>query len=270
MSQSHHNCDNQKQHDKGNHCQKDTQQNCPVNSQQQSRFNDEAVRTVRVGNAATLKTPVVLAERTLQIVIEADIPLNPPATEIKRVHKTVFLDQVKLVPVRFQPIPCTDFFNVTRAKLFVSGHIRKNIEFASIQCNGQLQDRVADVPFTGFAELTANDFLVFPILASSTDSRAEFLSDKNGLTPRLDKFFFQNQVNFNEQPFGELVRAEFFELDFSPVKVGPQRSFSTLREKLVLDLSLKVLQIQQIRVTGDQVIPRSFENNGLSESSDNY
>ena len=72
------------------------------------------------------------------------------------------------------------------------------------------------------------------------------MNEKNGLVPRLDKFFFQNQVNYNEQPFGELIRAEFFELDFSPVKVGPQQAFKTLREKIVLDLTLKVLQVQQI------------------------
>ena len=51
-----------------------------------------------------IKVPVVLAERTIQIVVESDIPLNPPATEIKRVKKHVFLDQVKLVPVRFARI----------------------------------------------------------------------------------------------------------------------------------------------------------------------
>ena len=51
-----------------------------------------------------IKVPVVNAERTIQIVVESDIPLNPPATEIKRVKKHVFLDQVKLVPVRFPRI----------------------------------------------------------------------------------------------------------------------------------------------------------------------
>ena len=72
--------------------------------------------------------------------------------------------------------------------------------------------------FTGFAEITRDEFLQFPLLATNADSTAQFLNDKNGLVPRLDKFFFQNQVNYNEQPFGELIRAEFFELDFSQSK----------------------------------------------------
>ncbi|MEH6946580.1 Uracil permease [Bacillus sp. JJ634] len=230
---------------------------CPVPSRQQGRLNDTPVTTVLQPGTPTLKVPVVLAERTLQIVIEADIPLRPAAAEIKRVHKDVFLDQVKLVPVAFAPIPGTSFFNVTRAKLFVSGFIRKNIEYASALCNGLIHDRVAEVPFTGFAELTADEFFNLPIFAASADARAQFLNDKSGLAPRLDKFFFQNAVNYNEQPFGELIRAEFFELDFSPVKVGLQRGFSTLREKIVMDLTLKVLQVQQVEVTGSVVIPTS-------------
>ena len=119
---------------------------CPVSSTELIPLNTTLSQSV----TPTIKTPVVLAEPTLQIVVEADIPLSPAATEIKRVVKNVFLDQVKLVPVAFAPIDGSDFFNVTRGKLFVSGHIRKNIEYATADCNAPLQDRIADVPFSGF------------------------------------------------------------------------------------------------------------------------
>ncbi|MBB6447642.1 CsxC family protein [Bacillus benzoevorans] len=228
---------------------------CPVPSQQQEFLIDSPVGRVEVPATATIKVPVVVAERTLQIVVEANVPLNPAATEIKRVHKNVELNQVKLVPVSFAPIPGTDFFNVTRAKLFVAGTIRKNIEYASASCNAPLVDRIAHIPFSGFAELTAGDFITPPILAATTDAAAQFLSDKNDLSTRLDKFFFQNLVNFNEQPFGELVSANFFELDFSPTPVRQGAAFNVLREKIVLDLALKVLQVQQFEVTGNRVIP---------------
>jgi hypothetical protein len=234
---------------------------CPVVSDQQSRFNDSAVNRVLIPSTATLKVPVVLAERTLQIVVEANVPLNPAATEIKRVHKNVELTQVKLVPVAFTPIPGTNFFNVTTAKLFVAGNIRKNIEYASVACNAPLVDRIATIPFSGYAELTAGEFLAFPILAASSDATAQFLDDKDDLSPRFDKFFFQNQVNYNEQPYGELIRANFFELDFSPIKVRPGAAFNLLREKIVLDLTLKVLQVQQFEVEGNRVIPSA--TNGI-------
>lgn len=126
-------------------------------------------------------------------------------------------------------------------------------------CNAPLVDRIATIPFSGFTELTAVDFLAPPILAASSDASAQFLDDTDDLSPRFDKFFFQNHVNFNEQPFGELVRASFFELDFSPKRVKPGAAFNLLREKIVLDLTLKVLQVQQFQVDGNRVIPTSTD-----------
>lgn len=202
----------------------------------------------------TFKVPVVLAERTLQIVVESDISLYPPATEIKRVKKHVFLDQVKLVPVAFAPINGTDYFTVTRAKLFVAGHIRKNIEYASADYNAPLQDRIANVRFSGFAELTEDEFINPPIFGFSGNAEANFLNEKTQMDARLDKYFFQNLVRYNEQPYGELVAANFFELDFSPSSTYHDGSFHKLREKIVLDLTLKVLQVQQINVPGGGVV----------------
>jgi hypothetical protein len=229
---------------------------CPVTGEQQIPFSDENTPIIQTpGLTPTLKVPVVLAERTIQVVVEADIPLSPAATEIKRVTKNVFLDQVKLVPVRFVRIGTTDFFRVTRAKLFISGFIRKDIEYASNACNGALQDRIAEVQFSGFTELQEGDFLSFPIIGVSEDSKALFLNEKNDLTPRLDKYFFQNLIKYNEQPYGELVGANFYELDFSPVKVDLKGQFSKLREKIVMDLTVKVLQVQQMQVQATLITP---------------
>ena len=178
-----------------------------------------------------LKVPVVLVEKTIQSVVEADIPLDPPATEIKRVKKHVFLEQVKLLPVEFARIDNTNIFTATRAKLFIAGHIRKNIEYASAECNGDLQDRIAKVPFSGYTELKEADFLAPPIFGISESAEANFLNEKTELGARLDKNFFQNLVNYNEQPFGELVAANFFELDFSPTGVNEKGTFNTLARK---------------------------------------
>ena len=220
-----------------------------VKSNQQIPVTDSDVTLVTSPlTTPTFKIPIVLAERTLQIVVESDISLYPPATEIKRVKKHVFLDQVKLVPVAFAPIGTTGFFTVTRAKLFVGGHIRKNIEYASADYNAPLQDRIANVRFSGFAELTADDFLNPPIFGVSENAEANFVNEKTQMDARLDKYFFQNLVRYNEQPYGELVAANFFELDFSPHSTYHDGSFHTLREKIVLDLTLKVLQVQQVNV----------------------
>lgn len=155
-----------------------------VKSNQQIPVTDSDVTLVTSPlTTPTFKIPVVVAERTLQIVVESDISLYPPATEIKRVKKHVFLDQVKLVPVAFAPILTaagapTGYFTVTRAKLFVGGHIRKNIEYASADYNAPLQDRIANVRFSGFAELTVGDFLSPPIFGVSENAESNFVNEK--------------------------------------------------------------------------------------------
>ena len=247
-----------------NHCEP-----CPVASTEQLPLTNATTPVVATPlTTPTIKVPVVLAEPTLQIVVESDITLTPAATEIKRVKKNVFLNQVKLVPVSFLRIDGTDFFRVTRAKLFVAGHIRKNIEYASSACNGALQDRIADVEFSGFTDLTFPQTPggPTPIFGISEFAEANFLNERTQLDARLDKAFFQNLIKYNEQPFGELVAANFFELDFSPIMASPEGTFSTLREKIVLDLTVKVLQVQQVRLgTGSTVVTPIL--NGLTPPS---
>ncbi|RLQ93832.1 CsxC family protein [Falsibacillus albus] len=228
---------------------------CQVSARQQAYLIDSELPVVTNPVMPTLKTPVVVAERTIQVVTEADVTLNPPATEIKRVLKDVFLTQCKLVPVAFAPIQGSNFRRVTKAKLFVEGYIRKNIEYASSECNGIVYDRIATFPFSGFAELTDDDFITYPLWSSSFEDRARFINPNNGDLPRLDKYYFENTNYYNEQPYCELVKSDFYEIDFSPMMTPINESFDTLREKIVLDLGIKVLQVQQIRVNGSQVTP---------------
>ncbi|WP_249315775.1 CsxC family protein [Bacillus sp. FJAT-49711] len=222
---------------------------CPVTAKEQIPLGAANTPVVLTPiTTPTIKVPVAIAEPTLQIVVESDIHLAPAATEIKRVKKNVFLNQVKLVPVTFARIDNTDFFRVTRGKLFVAGHIRKNIEYATAACNGVIRDRIVDVPFSGFADIT---FPVgaggpTPVLGISESAEANFLNEKTGLDARLDKAFFQNLVKYNEQPYGELVAANFFEVDFSPHMTNPEGKIHTLREKIVLDLTVKIVQVQQL------------------------
>ncbi|TXR95409.1 hypothetical protein DN390_22320 [Bacillus sp. SH7-1] len=60
----------------------------------------------------------------------------------------------------------------------------------------------------------------------------------------LRKILFENTVFYNEQPYCELVSAQFFELALSPCPTELNEIFDTLREKIVLDLTVKILQVQ--------------------------
>ncbi|MEW9503448.1 CsxC family protein, partial [Jeotgalibacillus marinus] len=214
---------------------------CPVDSTTQVPLNHEPILPDIVIQQSAFEFPIILAEPKIQVVVEADIPLDPPAFEIKRVGKDIFLTQCKLVPVEFVEERGIRF--VTRAKLFVEGFIRKNIEYATEKCNEFIHDKIADVPFFGFSDLKfPDDFLNPAILNGSSESSSRFINPKDGITPRQDKYFFENSVVYNEQPFCKLVSAKFFELDFSPCPVDADKTFDRLREKIVVDLTLRVLQ----------------------------
>ncbi|MCI0766132.1 CsxC family protein [Bacillus sp. TL12] len=220
---------------------------CSVKGQTQIPLNDADAPAI-VRQNARVKIPVVLAERIVQIVVEANIELEDGAVEIKRVLKDVFLTQCKLVPVAFEDFNDTGYREVTQAKLFVEGYIRKNIEYATKDCHGHVRYRTANVPFYGFVDLTEDDFLTPPLFAAGSANRSQFINPKDGDLPRLDKFFFENTTFYNEQPYCELIRADFFELDFSPCPKHLGEEFKEIREKIVLDLTLKVLQVQQVNV----------------------
>jgi len=76
------------------------------------------------------KIPVVLAEPVIQVDVESVIQLEEPALEIKRVKKNLFITQCKLIDTGFD-YECK---GKRTGKLFLSGYVRKNIEYATADC----------------------------------------------------------------------------------------------------------------------------------------
>jgi len=212
-----------------------------------------------------VKLPVILQETNITIPVEATITLDQAVVEIKRIKKNVFLTQSRLIPFSSTPIPTTPVNGI----LFIAGFVRKNIEYATNTCLtpgtpnfcGEIRQCTVEVPFNFTTRIT---FLRPPIfIENTTPSELEFFTDKLqgcdictdpvlGRNPCDQSFFFTE--NFNEKPFVELVNAAVTEVDIhtSPTFscVTPtEQTFTTLTEKLVVNLTLKVLQKQQVRVT---------------------
>ncbi|PGB03783.1 CsxC family protein [Bacillus toyonensis] len=222
---------------------------CQVIGQTQTPLSDKIVAPIITTEAPIVQMPVVLAERTIQIVVESNILLDPPAIEIKRILKNdVFLKQCKLVPLAFTPIPDTNYRLVTKAKLFLEGCIHKNIEYVNNEYNRVIYNCIVNVPFSGSTDLIEDDFLSLALIASSSDTTSHFINPKNGDLPHLEKYSFENTIFYNKQPYCELVSTQFVGLDFSPCLTDLNEPFDTLCERIVLNLTLKVLQIQQVQI----------------------
>ncbi|WP_346905902.1 CsxC family protein [Clostridium sp.] len=213
---------------------------------------------------AVVKVPVVLAETNITIPVEAIITLDQPAIEIKRIRKNVFLTQSRLIPFSQE-----DGFGT--GILFIAGFIRKNIEYATETCRtaetpnvcGDIRQCTVEVPFHFTTRI---DFLRPPIFVeNTTPSELEFFTDKLqgcdvcadpviGRNPCDQSLFFREF--FNEKPFTELVRADIAEVDIhtnptSSCTTPTEQTFTEITEKAVVNLTLKVLQEQQVEITAE-------------------
>lgn len=186
------------------------------------------------------KIPVVLGEFTVQVDVEAKIKLEEPAIEIKRIKKNVFLTQCRF-------IAGTD-------KLFLSGFVRKNIEFATKKCvtesaiSGDIKDTTVFIPFHCVTKVRLDRYPV--LFENGITSETEYL-DKKSTGKDINEKDLADFENFNEKIFCELVSAQIFEADIDNdsefIKEFPkEHEFQTFTEKMVIYITLKLLQKQQV------------------------
>ena len=213
-----------------------------------------------------LKLPVLLAETNITIPVEATIKLDRNVKEIKRIKKNVFLTQSRLMPNFPSTTP------PTTAILFIEGFIRKNIEYATQDCPtataiasnycGDIRHCTVETPF---CFTTVIDVLrATPIFTpNTTPLELEFFTDRiQGCDICADPVLGRNPCDqsfqftefFNEKPYVELVSAVVTEVDIhknitsQPCETPTEQTFICLTEKIVVNLTLKVLQNQQVRV----------------------
>jgi hypothetical protein len=234
-----------------------------VNTQAESITEQVDVEPMVINaGPVVVKVPVVLAETNITIPVEATITLDQNVMEIKRIKKNVFLTQSRLIPFSQDSQTGTGI-------LFIAGFVRKNIEYATQTCPvgtsgnicGDIRHCTVQVPFNFTTRIS---FLRLPVFnENTTPSELEFFTDKLegcdscadsviGRNPCDQNFFFTEF--FNEKPYVELVKADITEIDIhtkptSSCDNPTEQTFTLLTEKIVVNLTLKVLQNQQVRIT---------------------
>lgn len=202
--------------------------------------------------------PVVLAELTLQVSIDTVIEFPEPVLEIKDIKKQVKITQSRLL------LPTN--------KLFVKGFVRKNIQYArpnskiaqitSERISSNLLSLTVDIPFDCITEI--HHYYTKPVMPEM-NKRSEFdflvskslpnqLTDQENLqTSDLSEFHQESTQYYNEIPFCELISSKIVEWDeainrvpFSASAPIGEGYFTKMEEKMVVDITLKVLQKQQI------------------------
>jgi hypothetical protein len=221
------------------------------------------ITPVGIDGPLVAKIPVVLAERELQIDIEAEFRLQEPYYEIKRIKKNVYLTQCKLLT----PSDLNEDGNLISGKLFISGYVRKNIEYATADCieekvvSGRIAHTTIDVPFTVVTEV---QYSRPPIInARETQTEIVFLNSCScndcecNLIGKLKyEQSFEDNITFTEKLYCELDGVRIIELDLNEdptlsITNSNVQLYNRGIEKMVVYVRIKVLQLQQVNIPID-------------------
>ncbi|MCF0146785.1 MAG: hypothetical protein HUJ77_00150 [Clostridium sp.] len=236
-----------------------------VNSKVQPLIEEADIipNTIECG-PLVIKVPVVLAEVKVKLPIEATITLDKEVLEINRIRKNVYLTQSRIIP--FSEDNCGD-----NGILFVEGLIKKSIEYVPKTYNaegvpnncGYIRYSSFNVPFNFTTRI---NFIREPIfMGNSIPCEIEFFTNKiKGCDECSDTIVGSNPCDessaftevFNEKPFTEIVKAEIIEVDINTnapynCTSNREKTFTKVTEKIILNLTLKILQKQQVRITAE-------------------
>lgn len=217
------------------------------------------VKPTPVTVGAIVKIPVVLAELIVQVNVDSIITLPEPVHEIKKIKKRLKLTQCMLAQ--------------NTNKLFLKGFVRKNIDYSTRTGSnlegfcGDIRHCTVDIPWSCVTPVVFNVAQPAPVRFNTTNEfqylRTGRLGPEFAEKDLLESGDFSefNQVStefFNELPFCELVSATITEFDeFLGRKRPPgyvkipfeELEFRKIEEKMVIDLTLKVLQKRQVAIS---------------------
>ncbi|MBL4938423.1 hypothetical protein JK636_22175 [Clostridium sp. YIM B02515] len=185
-------------------------------------------------NEIVAQVPVVLSQFEIEFSCETTIKLDSPAIDIKRTKKNIFLDECRLLP--------------KVNKLFLSGVVRKNIEYGA---KDNIKHITVEVPFKCTTEV---EYFTLPVIRH-TDEEIEIETLRlDGAGTDLAENTRLSSEQFNEKIYCKLVSDEVKELEIADEDKDEnenpecERLFETITEKMVVKLNLKLIQEQEINI----------------------
>lgn len=208
-----------------------------------------------------VKFPIILAETNIAVTIDDTMKIGRDVKEIRRIKMNAFFKSSNLVPISLKNS------EVNSGMLFVSGFIRKSVEYATRtfieerkedNC-GYIKYCIVEVPFNFTTKIT---FIRPPVLIENYEVRDDSSCDASKLydthedsiilCENCNENFLSTEV-FNEKPFVELVKANFIEFNIHkelPLKEDEeiQERYTKLKGNIIVNLRIRVLQEQDLRI----------------------
>jgi hypothetical protein len=199
-----------------------------------------------------LTLPIIIAEKNITIPIESTFKLKNPTLDIKSTKKDVYLTNSTLLPIYEEH----NAYSSTNGKLFLEGFIRNKLDFSiakSSQDNIINLDTESVIIYIPFKCTTLIQYNVPPVLSKSKILDPIFLYISPNFADINNEY-----INCKVPPITcELKGYKLYEthslLDKTPFnKNFPiEINFNTLKQNIVLNLSLILLQEQDVAMNCD-------------------
>lgn len=183
-----------------------------------------------------IKVPVIISAAKVYINVENKVELNSYVTAIKHINRKVLLKQYTLIP--------------KAKKLFLSGSIRKSIEYSepTFKNNSTIEGEIKNITiFVPFKCVTDIDYITNPEIQEKSLSTIVTVSKSGAKEEILSEVY--NEV---APIYCEIVNADFKELnieeDIKPymTKLPNVYMFKTITQKTVICLTIRLIQNQKI------------------------
>ena len=202
------------------------------------------------------KLPVVLAELNIRFNVTSKIRLPEYALEIKNIKKRLKITQCLLLQNT----------NV----LFIKGFVRKNIDYSTKGSSnregicGDIRHCTVDVPFECTTNVIFNGITPAPVINTTQNEFEYFKTEElpnqfaekdRLLSGDLSEYNQESTEFFNELPFCELISSRIVEFDEYLNRTDikgeapfEEKIFNKIEEKMVIFLTLKLLQKRQVAI----------------------
>ena len=208
--------------------------------------------------------PIIIAEKNIDIPIEATFRLKNAALDIKNIKKDIYLTNSKLIPMHGKE----GSTSCLQGKLFLEGTVRNKLDFSIVKgvndsiINLDIESVIIYIPFKCttiieykvppvFSKCKGPDYIpiyISPDCLNINNDYKEYLTEKNTqsneyincdvppINCEIEKYkIYQTHTLLDKRAFSE---------DF-PFEM----SFHTIKESIILNLSLSLIQKQDVGIS---------------------
>lgn len=205
--------------------------------------------------------PIIIAEKNIDIPVESTFRLKNAALDIKTMKKDVYLTNSKLIPMSSK----NDISQCISGKLFLEGFIRNKLDFSIAK---DVNDKIINLDtecfiiYIPFKYTTIIDYKVPPVFHKgksldyiSIHISSDCVDNNSGYKSTVnDKNIDSSEYFKNDIPpiICEIGQTKIYEtftfLDKKPFSEDfpLEKDFHTIKENIIINLSLTLLQKQDI------------------------